>query len=155
MITLALRTVNRDNVGEVETVLNWRSSNIRGICAQVLKLLLLNLLYTFAAEVLKISEAPIVLDVADYRGKILLLLLVLRRSNSLIHHVNIIMWLCTCRYVLKVIKLKHSIGAASCCLSDNQRLIITVSDLRTAHHMVWRLLDKAPSKLISAVFVST
>lgn len=155
MITLALRTVNRDNVWEIETVLNWRSADIGGICTKVLNLLLLNLLNTFTAEILKISEAPIVLDVADYSGKILLLLLVLWRSNSLIHHVNIIMWLSTCRYVLKVIKLKHSIGAASSSFSDDQRLIITVSDLRASHHMMWGLLDKASTKLICTVFVST
>lgn len=103
VITLALRTVNRDNVWEIETVLNGRSSDVWGICAQILHLLLLNLFNTFASKVLKISEATIVLDVVYHCGKILLLLLVLWWSNCLIHHVNIIMWLCSCRYVLKVI----------------------------------------------------
>lgn len=103
VVTLTLRTVNWDNVWEIQTVLNGRSSDVWGICTQILQLLLLNLLDALAAEVLKISEAPIVFDIVNDSSKVLLLLLVLWRSNSLIHHVNIIMWLCTCRYVLKVI----------------------------------------------------
>jgi hypothetical protein len=101
-------------------------------------LLLLDLLDAFAAEILKISETPIVFNVANHSGKILLLLLVLWRSNCLIHHVNIIMWLCTRRYVLKVIKLKHPIGAATSTrsLPYDQRLIVTVSNLRAPNHMV-------------------
>ena len=103
VITLALGTVNRDNVWEIKSVLNGRCSDVWGVCTQILKLLLLNLFDALAAKVLKISEAAIVFDVVYHSSQVLLLLLVLWRSYSLIHHVNIIMWLCTCRYVLKVI----------------------------------------------------
>jgi hypothetical protein len=118
-------------------------------------LLLLDLLDAFAAEILKISETPIVFNVANHSGKILLLLLVLWRSNCLIHHVNIIMWLCTRRYVLKVIKLKHPIGAATSSFPYDQRLIVTVSYLRAADHMMRGLLHKPPTKLLGTIFMGT
>jgi hypothetical protein len=154
MVALTLGTVNRDNVWEIKPILNGWCPNIGGIGAHVLNLLLLNLLNAFAAKVLKISKTSIVLDIVDDRGKVLLLLLMLRWSYRLIHHVNIIMWLCTCRNVLKVIKLKQSsIWSTASRFSNHQGLIITVGDLRTAHHQMWWLLRESASKVLCTIFM--
>ena len=155
MVALTLGTVNRDNVWEIKSILNGWCPNIGGIGAHVLNLLLLNLLNAFAAKVLKISKTSIVLDIVDDRGKVLLLLLMLRWSYRLIHHVNIIMWLGTCRNVLKVIKLKQSsIWSTASRFSNHQGLIITVGDLRTAHHQMWWLLRESASKVLCTIFMS-
>ncbi len=54
------------------------------IAAKVLDLLLLHLLNALAAEILKISEAPIVLDIIYHRCQVLLL----RGTDRLVHDVQ-------------------------------------------------------------------
>lgn len=73
--------ITLNNIIEVQAVLYGRdphllgTGHLIGIRTQILELLcLLDLFHAFAAEVLKISETSIVLDVVDHCCKILLLI---------------------------------------------------------------------------------
>jgi hypothetical protein len=95
MIPLGLRAiiiVTLYNVAEIQAVLDGRGTNlllsggIGSICPEILQLLsLLHFLHPLAAEVLKISETPIVLDVIDHSSQILLLLI--GRADCLVHYI--------------------------------------------------------------------
>lgn len=84
MISLTLRSICvLDNIAEIKTVLYRRSSYILflpvthyiivGASTQKLNLLLLYLFYAFAPEILQVPQAPIVLDIIDDSGEVLLI----------------------------------------------------------------------------------
>lgn len=96
MIPLSLRAiviVTLYNVAEIQTVLYGRSAYLLRptlvvcICAQILQLLsLLSFFHSFAPEILKISETPIVFNVINHSGEVLLLLI--RGSYGLVHYIQ-------------------------------------------------------------------
>ena len=95
VISLCLRSiviVTLYNVAEIQAVLDGRCANlllspwIGSICTKILQLLsLLYFFHALASEVLKISEAAIVLDIVDYCCEILLLLI--GWADSLVHDI--------------------------------------------------------------------